>query len=300
MSYPTETIICPNCGTPAADNYCAHCGQENHLHKETFWGLVMHFIGHYFHYDSKFSQTIKALWFSPGKLTIAYVNKQRMRYIPPISLYIFISAVYFLVSFTFGGERKYATVTEGTKKESKASGVAVPVHGIRNLVDSLDESTVADTAKAEKGSFGAYMNKKHDLITSKHGDANKFMNEQISHTIPKIFFFMIPVMALLLKLLFLRRKTAYFVDHAIFSLHYHSFWFSLFIISLIQMPQVASAILYFILSVIAAIYMVVALRKVYSIGKGRAILYMFTLGFGYVIFLGIAFVIDALLIVAMA
>src|SRR5690349_6105601 len=98
-SEPSE-IICPNCGYHADRNYCAQCGQPTHLHEESFWGMVMHFVGHYFHYDSKFWKTLVTLWFKPGVLTQAYLQKQRMRFIPPISLYIFITAVFFLVMFS--------------------------------------------------------------------------------------------------------------------------------------------------------------------------------------------------------
>lgn len=48
------TSACPNCGYSASGNYCANCGQQTQLHKDTFWGLIGHFAGHYFHYDSKF------------------------------------------------------------------------------------------------------------------------------------------------------------------------------------------------------------------------------------------------------
>src|ERR1044072_8511954 len=106
MSHHNQEIICPNCGFKASHNYCAQCGQETHLHKDTFWGLVMHFIGHYFHYDSKFWKTVKALLTKPGKLTVAYWNKQRMRYIPPVSLYIFLSAVFFLILYLTGASHK--------------------------------------------------------------------------------------------------------------------------------------------------------------------------------------------------
>jgi predicted amidophosphoribosyltransferase len=55
MSADTETEkLCPNCGYKANLNYCAQCGQATRLHKDTFWGLLVHFVSDYFHYDSKF------------------------------------------------------------------------------------------------------------------------------------------------------------------------------------------------------------------------------------------------------
>ena len=147
MSQHTESMICPNCGSVASDNYCAHCGQENHLHKETFWGLVAHFIGHYFHYDSKFWQTMKALWFSPGKLTLAYMNKKRMRYIPPVSLYIFISAVYFLLALSFHSTHlPIKKTTAGAKKGMISVTPANQEESITysNKKDSADKSGATD------------------------------------------------------------------------------------------------------------------------------------------------------------
>ena len=73
MSYNKDkVIVCPNCGYEANYNYCAQCGQETHLHKDTFWGLVTHFVSHYFHYDSKLWTTVKTLVAKPGELTLAY------------------------------------------------------------------------------------------------------------------------------------------------------------------------------------------------------------------------------------
>ena len=295
MSHSSDTIICPNCGTLAADNYCPHCGQETHLHKETFWGLVMHFIGHYFHYDSKFWQTIKALWFSPGKLTVAYVNKQRMRYIPPISLYIFISAVYFLLSITFHHEK------DKVKRVTTLGSSAAAVHSLRSSLDSLDKDEDMQVAVAQDSSgISRFFSSKSEKIKAEHGNINKFFREQLNHNYPKIFFFMIPVMALILKLLFVRRKTAFFVDHAIFSLHFHSFWFSSLLLTVFPVPLAVTSILQLLLFVLAAIYMTIALHKVYNIKWFRSVVYTFTIGLGYALTFLIAIIVFAVVVFAMA
>ncbi len=277
-----ETLVCPNCGFHATGNYCSQCGQETHLHKETFWGLVTHFIGHYFHYDSKFWQTMKALWFSPGKLTVAYWNKQRMRYISPVSLYIFISAVYFLLALSMPSKRTLVDFKENkTGKDTVAEA--------QTKTNSL---TVATGSK-----FDQYVTSKFRKIEERHGDYNDFLNETITHNLPKIFFFMIPVMALILKLLFIRRKTTFFVDHAIFALHYHSFWFSLFLIENFPFSKGLQGTLYAISFFIAGYYMVRAIHNVYGAKWGRAILNTFVLGISYAILLGVIMLIYALLVV---
>ncbi len=104
-----KTSLCPNCSTPVHGNYCAQCAQEAHLHKETFWHMILYFAGHYFHFDSKFWISVKTLLFKPGKLTLAWHNKQRMRYVAPVNFYIFTSVAFFILfSFTV----KFEQVTE--------------------------------------------------------------------------------------------------------------------------------------------------------------------------------------------
>ena len=110
--------ICPNCNSYTSDNYCGHCGQANHLHDDTFWNLISHFTGHYFHFDSKLWRSLRTLISKPGKLALAWKNKQRKRYVDPIGLYIFVSIVFFiLVSFTERFAQK--TFRYGKKGEIK-------------------------------------------------------------------------------------------------------------------------------------------------------------------------------------
>lgn len=289
---PGENIICPNCGFHATENYCARCGQENHLHKETFWGLITHFVSHYFHYDSKFWKTLKALWFSPGKLTRAYWEKQRMRYLPPISLYIFVSAIFFIVLFSRRDDEKTHSSTTSS---------------IRHGIDAIDDSLNANDRpgdfqyKYELGDnkLKNYLDRKAEIIEKKHGkEVNKYVREQFVHNFPKIFFFMIPVMALLLKLLFARRKQVFFVHHAIFSLHIHSFIFSIFTLYAI-MPFIG----YWpniVMMLISAWYFVIAMKRVYEIGYVRSVLNLCVTAIGYLIFLLIAIVAAFLLVLVLA
>ncbi|MGY0036271.1 DUF3667 domain-containing protein [Pedobacter sp. NJ-S-72] len=88
---------CLNCGSHVEKHYCSQCGQPNLELKEPFWGFISHSIGHYFHFDSKFFHTLIPLLTKPGQLTLDYLAGKRARYIHPVSLYIFVSIVYFLI-----------------------------------------------------------------------------------------------------------------------------------------------------------------------------------------------------------
>jgi Protein of unknown function (DUF3667) len=65
-----------------------------------------------------------------------------------------------------------------------------------------------------------------------HGQLKEVMWEKFEHNIPKMMFLLLPIFALLLKL-FYSWKKYYYVDHAIFSLHFHSFAFLIFWLTIV-------------------------------------------------------------------
>ncbi|MBC7745268.1 MAG: DUF3667 domain-containing protein, partial [Flavobacterium sp.] len=88
---------CLNCGALVENKFCSTCGQENLELKEPFWHFIGHSFSHYFHFDSKFFSTLTPLLAKPGQLTLDYIAGRRARYLHPVSMYIFVSIVYFLV-----------------------------------------------------------------------------------------------------------------------------------------------------------------------------------------------------------
>jgi hypothetical protein len=91
---------CLNCGTIVEDRYCPHCGQENVVPKETFWHMVFHFFNDITHFDSSFFSTVRELVVRPGKLSADYMAGKRARYLHPIRMYVFSSALFFLLFFS--------------------------------------------------------------------------------------------------------------------------------------------------------------------------------------------------------
>ncbi len=96
---------CLNCGKVVEGKFCSNCGQENIEIKEPFWTFVSHGVGHYFHYDSKFKKTLRPFLTKPGQLTKDHMEGRRASHIPPISLYLFITLVYFLCAPVFNKKR---------------------------------------------------------------------------------------------------------------------------------------------------------------------------------------------------
>ncbi|WP_316803361.1 DUF3667 domain-containing protein [Pedobacter nototheniae] len=113
---------CLNCGSQVEKHYCSNCGQPNLELKENFWEFISHSVAHYFHFDNKFFQTLKPLITQPGQVTLDYLAGKRARYINPVSMYIFVSIVYFLIVPKASGEHgsgdKHAPKVEIPAKET--------------------------------------------------------------------------------------------------------------------------------------------------------------------------------------
>lgn len=89
--------ICANCGAAVSGEFCGRCGQrrEHEMHS------VLHFSREAFedltHADSRLWRTMIALLFKPGYLTREFIEGRRVRYLPPIRLYLVLSVLFFLV-----------------------------------------------------------------------------------------------------------------------------------------------------------------------------------------------------------
>ena len=94
---------CLNCGATLAGRYCHVCGQENLEPKETVWHLVSHFFNDITHFDGKFFSTVKYLLRKPGFLSLEYIRGRRMAYLNPIRMYVFTSAIFFIIMFALKG-----------------------------------------------------------------------------------------------------------------------------------------------------------------------------------------------------
>lgn len=87
---------CLNCGNVVEVNFCPNCGQENIETREPFWSFLIHSLGHYFHFDSTFFNSLGPLITKPGYLTLEYIKGKRASHFPPVTLYLFISLIFFL------------------------------------------------------------------------------------------------------------------------------------------------------------------------------------------------------------
>ena len=132
---------CLNCQSEVVGRYCHKCGQENLEPKETVWHLVQHFFNDITHFDGKFFETVKFLLRRPGFLSLEYMRGRRMAYLNPIRMYVFTSAIFFIILFSMKKPEDMAKAEDYTKDDLK---VAMNIGALRQ-----DSARLAKNLKTE-------------------------------------------------------------------------------------------------------------------------------------------------------
>lgn len=262
---------CLNCNAEVQGRYCQVCGQENVQTYETAWHLVKHFFEDITHYDGKFISSLKYVLFRPGFLSKEYIRGRRASYLNPIRMYIFTSAVFFLLFFTLSDDESVAKhsksnttingksieevlkmdsvafaaftqrlgndslpmtrdqflhYTDSVINESRKGGLKISTGNYR---DQKQYDSLLDAGKVKHNWLQRYLIRKGFALNEKyHNDRFEFMDafkHEMLHNFPKLFIISLPLFALLLQLLYKRRKQWYYAAHVIFTIHFYVFAF---------------------------------------------------------------------------
>lgn len=154
MSHQKERVEknCLNCNAEVQGRFCQVCGQENIETKESFWSLATHFVYDVTHFDGKFFSTLKYLLFRPGFLSQEYLKGRRITYLHPIRMYVFTSAIFFLILFSFYQEAS-ESVVKISANEKTTAGLIKELEGIKKKLNKsiglLTDSTELRTEGVE-------------------------------------------------------------------------------------------------------------------------------------------------------
>ena len=139
-----------------------------------------------------------------------------------------------------------------------------------------------------------------EYIRDKQRYTEKFL-ENMLHSFPKILFWSLPIFALILNVLYVRRKKQfYYVDHGIFTIHVYCATFLLLLIGMLlgvlsgwvnwKWLRILTDILDFVLGLYILIYLYKAMRGFYKQGRFKTFV-------KYFITCSLAFVINLILLV---
>ena len=247
---------------------------------------------------------------------------RRVSYLDPIRMYIFTSAIFFLIFFSMINVKNIRFDNESKKEIHSDSAFHELLSRAKNAQDSAeilkiqkaisvtlkdkDSSqnrvhTNIDIEKSEYATVAAYDSAEKKLPAEQRdgwlkrrikiktielnerykNEKGNLFRELISnyiHNCPKVLFISLPLFALLLKLLYIRRKQFYYVDHGIFSVHLYIFSFLILLI-LFGIGElrtytgwgwlnwmIAAIIIY------AFIYYYKAMRRFYGQGRAKTVI----------------------------
>lgn len=333
---------CLNCNAEVAGRFCQVCGQENIEPKESFWTLATHFVHDLTHFDGKFFSTLKYLLFKPGYLSHEYLRGKRTSYLHPIRMYVFTSAIFFLIFTNFFKPNDQETIEKKTVSQEIAKLEKQSVD-IKNTIVNLDSSSdkedlkeikskydqlIKDIATLKKDStkldsipslkenekeyfnvnsvdidkttvaeydsaqhalvpakrdnfFIQNLKRKAYLVNLKYGYDTKRIKEasieKFLHLFPQMLFVSMPLFALLLQLLYIRRNQIYYVNHVVFTIHLYCATFILTLAALIlnsalNLVHFPKSIFATVAYLLVCFYWYKAIRKFYGQSRWKTIL----------------------------
>ncbi len=311
---------CLNCGAALDGPYCAACGQrdDRHLHS------LPHFIGEAFegltHADSRLWRTLRPLLVRPGFLTREFFAGRRQRYLPPFRLYIVVSLLFFLVVAAVPGAQlvsfnipstdesstidarlaKIAADEADTTDPQRKAALAVArrsLEAMRGREPSPLNSDATSTEAAAgatkwcgavnyQGPGQAWMQPRLALGCRKSVQDKSALWRAFLHNVPRAMFFLLPLIAAFMLLLYWRPRR-YYVEHLLFFIHNHAMIFllgSLLVPVFWLLPgTLADSILGWAVAVWFVWYLFRAMRVYYGQGRRRTFFKFLFMGGVYLV-----------------
>ena len=270
---------CANCGAALHGPYCSECGQKAEDRIMPIWRLLNEALDAIYALDLRVLRTLPRFLFYPGRVTKDYINGRRRRYIRPFRLYLFSTFVLFAVmavtttgllpSPTKLGNHSRTSTADSTARADSSSFVMFGspakrekiAEEIRSDSSFVDVTLYADPAANER---------LEALLQEKSAQVNENPREFVDGLLergPYVMFVMLPIFALLLKLLYIRGGYLY-VEHLIFSLHVHALTFIAFTVAILLQKTGISWVSNTApwISASPVLYLLLAMKHVYEQG----------------------------------
>jgi Protein of unknown function (DUF3667) len=190
-----DIFICKNCGNSIPGKFCSNCGEKVYSsHDKSIVHIFeegLHFITHF---EGNFLTTLKTVFTKPGQFSLDYCSGVRKKYFKPVSLFLLLIVLYLLFPRFQGLNMKLDTYATDKYGFTWASVSLIKAKKENIKVEYWELAVIYDAK---------------------------------SSSISKIaLFFILPVAAAIMLVLFFKTKKYYF-DHLILSLELSSFYIAL-------------------------------------------------------------------------
>ncbi len=219
-------IQCENCAARFEGEFCPQCGQSSTDFNVPLTEFAREFTRETFSLDSRLRLTLKPLFSKPGAVPRAYVAGQRARFVPPIRLYIFASFAMFLI-MTLGSGLTVSNVNVGDVAPTATDSATAT----DSSTDTPEPAPGVEPADSPERSFEERFQDRLSQGLQRVDADNESFSRDFLNRLPQAMFFLLPVFALLLKLVHRHRL---YVHHLVFALYLHSFAF--FVVAFVALP----------------------------------------------------------------
>src|SRR5881227_1202733 len=248
---------CENCGAELQGHWCSQCGQPAIDYRRSFRHVIADLLDEFLNWDSKFFATIALLIFKPWRLTNEFLAGKRVRYANPLRLYLLASILFFFaVNYGTRGI-KFEPGKIGPKDraelEADLKNTDLPPEAREKLQALLQESSPSPAPSPPPSAQTSQQKKEYGKIGERpfvafddaksttpferwiearakekmgeHGTKMGLFISTLFSNLPYMMLCCIPLFALVLKLLYIRGRIFY-IDHLIYALHIHSFFYA--------------------------------------------------------------------------
>ena len=227
--------FCRNCGHPMDSFFCGACGQEEKEVKRPVIYFLQEFLRVAFELDGRAYRTLFKLISRPGFLTQEYFAGRRMKYTPPLRLFLVVSIGFFLLLTVFNNLQSMQAAMEGSTADNPSQQSEV-------TTDEADSGMSADEFEENFGEAIGFLSEMEIPFLS--DSANRNLQIALSNQLrtnleeviadPEEFFFgsleyitffmllMMPILALIQQVLWILSRR-YFVEHLVLTVHNQTF-----------------------------------------------------------------------------
>jgi hypothetical protein len=200
---------CLNCGTQVIGKYCQACGQENAEPKDSAFGIIQHFLYNEDAMNKAIRETDSSIAVLHSKTVEEKQNEVKFK---KLGDSVLVKTNTIGITIDSGNMDSKGTGGSGFLKGSPFSNVRANKLYQQHMPDSLKDKTIKNAVLYRA------IKMKEQGEDDRLEPVRALMNS-VFHTFPQLLFISLPIFALILNILYIRRKQYVYVDHVIFTVH---------------------------------------------------------------------------------